>query len=148
MKEYVCGFLFSRPTDDEGQKVVLIRKNRPEWQAGRLNGVGGKFEEDIDPSFQSAMVREFHEETGVLVHYDEWTLFCVYGGVSNGERYRVYFFKASPEVFPQVTSKTDEDVEIVYTRVLPSDVIFNLNWLIPLANDKSLNPDKPVFVVE
>lgn len=44
----------------------MIRKNRPEWQAGRLNGVGGKVE-TTDADGHAAMVREFTEETGVLV---------------------------------------------------------------------------------
>ena len=35
MKQYVVGFLFA----DHDQQVVLIRKLRPEWQAGKLNGV-------------------------------------------------------------------------------------------------------------
>ena len=34
---YACGFLFS----DDRRHVVLIRKRRPAWQAGKLNGVGG-----------------------------------------------------------------------------------------------------------
>jgi hypothetical protein len=37
--EYVVGFAF----DTDG-RVALIRKNRPEWQAGRLNGIGGHVE--------------------------------------------------------------------------------------------------------
>ena len=38
MQEYVCGLLFSV----DRTRVLLIRKRRPAWQAGRLNGVGGK----------------------------------------------------------------------------------------------------------
>lgn len=41
---YVCGFLFDRSFEN----VLLIRKNRPEKQKGRLNGVGGKVEEGGD----------------------------------------------------------------------------------------------------
>lgn len=148
MKTYVCGFLFMRPIDDEETKVVLIRKNRPEWQAGRLNGVGGKFEEDLDPSLSAAMVREFHEETGALVKDEEWTLFCVYSGGEGDDMYRVYFFKATPDVFPEVTSKTDEKVEIVSAKNIPQDTIYNLHWLIPLALDESMTCKTPVLVRE
>ena len=35
---YVLGFLFR----DNCTSVVLIRKDKPRWQAGLLNGVGGK----------------------------------------------------------------------------------------------------------
>jgi len=37
VKRYVLGFCFGPSLTT----VVLIKKNRPAWQAGRLNGVGG-----------------------------------------------------------------------------------------------------------
>ncbi len=40
MKGYVLGFAF----DEDYEWVALIKKNRPQWQAGKLNGVGGKIE--------------------------------------------------------------------------------------------------------
>ena len=40
-----------------GGIVVLTHKNRPAWQAGKLNGVGGKIE--LLESPVAAMVREF-----------------------------------------------------------------------------------------
>lgn len=39
-KSYVVGFML----DQAREHVVLIEKNRPAWQAGKLNGVGGKVE--------------------------------------------------------------------------------------------------------
>jgi 8-oxo-dGTP diphosphatase len=46
MIKYVVGFLFN-----EGKtKVVLIKKNRPDWQKGYFNGVGGKIEGDETPA--------------------------------------------------------------------------------------------------
>jgi 8-oxo-dGTP diphosphatase len=56
--EYVVGFAF----DTDG-RVALIRKNRPEWQAGRLNGIGGHVEA-TDRTPWGAMCREWCEETG------------------------------------------------------------------------------------
>ena len=55
---YVLGFAFT--TDG---RVALIQKKRPAWQAGRLNGIGGKVEGTEHSA--AAMVREFREETGV-----------------------------------------------------------------------------------
>ncbi len=71
MIRYVCGFLFSL-----GSGVVLIEKRKPSWQAGRLNGVGGKIEPGETPL--QAMVREFEEEAGL--HVDGWRQFCVLSG--------------------------------------------------------------------
>lgn len=51
MKNYVVGFLFN----NDMTKIVLIHKNRPYWQIGKLNGVGGKIEE-YESSF-NAMIR-------------------------------------------------------------------------------------------
>ena len=60
MKQYVLGFAFSRDKKD----IILISKLNPEWQKGKLNGVGGKVEfEDASP--MDAMYREFKEETGI-----------------------------------------------------------------------------------
>lgn len=72
---YVVGFAFS----EERSRVVLIRKTKPKWQAGYLNGVGGKVE-PTDSSAHAAMAREFHEETGVLTEPDAWK----YRGIMQG----------------------------------------------------------------
>lgn len=63
---YVLGFAF-----DNGQNhVLLIHKNRPAWQARKLNGIGGKVEEGETPD--QAMVREFQEETGIDTKEAGW----------------------------------------------------------------------------
>lgn len=82
MQLFVCGFCF----DQERDRVVLIQKAQPDWQAGRLNGVGGKVESG--ESVAQAMTREFEEEAGVRLPAhavgtgksttpDIWTPFCV-----------------------------------------------------------------------
>ena len=38
--EYTLGFVFDRDL----QHVLLIQKQRPAWQAGKFNGIGGKLE--------------------------------------------------------------------------------------------------------
>ncbi len=56
-QRYVVGFLFFGPN------VVLLKKNRLQWQAGLLNGVGGKIEPPETPL--QAMDRKCTEEIGL-----------------------------------------------------------------------------------
>ena len=66
---YVVGFMFN-PAENA---VLLLRKNRPSWQVGKLNGIGGRIEGDETP--QQAMRRECMEEVGL--DCDQWKEFCV-----------------------------------------------------------------------
>lgn len=97
-KEYCLGFLF----DPSFENVVLIKKNRPEWQAGKLNGVGGKIEEGETPL--EAMVREFWEETTVLL--PSWK----YVEKLSFESASVHVFAACSQLLKDVRSNTDEEV--------------------------------------
>ena len=45
MMNYCAGFLF----DPEKELVVLIEKQKPAWQKGKLNAVGGKIEQGETP---------------------------------------------------------------------------------------------------
>lgn len=104
MTEYVVGLCFS----ENRKNILLIRKNRPEWQAGKLNGVGGKLEEGESP--RAAMTREFQEEAGVSVATYHWTHFAT---LSSGEKWRVYVFKTFTDRIMQAEALTDEELEIV-----------------------------------
>lgn len=130
MTAYVCGFAF-----EPDRRVWLIQKNRPEWQKGKLNGVGGKIE--FNETAVAAMAREFQEEAGVAIplqrwkqfHYEKWrngnsvAFFCV--GIWPGE---------SPE------SKTDEQLvrmrwhNATFQELLTDHpLMYNLPYLIPMA---------------
>ena len=58
--EYVVCFALT-----PNHRVALVEKLRPEWQLGRLNGVGGKIESF--EGWMEAARREFREEAGVDV---------------------------------------------------------------------------------
>ncbi len=113
MKEMVLGYMFSQ----DRRRVVLIRKNRPEWQAGQLNGIGGKIEEfDADPA--AAMRREFREEAGLDI--DTWE----HGLTFTHYRHEthpgtIHVFRAFGDV-DTVTSVTDEKVEVFDVDSLPA----------------------------
>lgn len=117
-------------------EVALIRKNKPVWQAGKLNGIGGKIEGDEAPI--AAMIREFNEEGGMVTFDSDWKHYCVMSGVNDdGAAFEVYFFAAIGPVHLLV-STTDEKIEIVNTDEvdpLRHDMIENLCWLVAAAVD-------------
>jgi len=125
MIQYVCGFLFD---DKETNKVLLIKKNRPDWQKGLYNGVGGKVENN--EMINIAMRREFFEETGLFISH--WNRLTVIYGLD----YECWFYYAYGPV-NMCKSMTDEQVEVFDIKHLPN-VVYNINWLIPLAQDKEV----------
>lgn len=129
MIRYVCGFMIS----PDKKLVALIHKQKPKWQRGFWNGIGGKVEPE-DESDNHAMSREFHQEAGVSVSPYSWTEIVTLRG---DDWECVFYYKISPLV---ITCKTmeKEEVKIHFTNNLPGKVIFNLNWLIPLAIDDNV----------
>lgn len=132
---YVCGFLFMPNRQNGGTDVVLIRKNKPDWQAGKLNGVGGKIEEGEMP--YDAMVREFEEETGLPT--SGWRQFLVMWF----PKAIIFFHYLKSPVQVGVQPTTDEAVEVwnVTSLIHYQNKIPNLNWLIPMAlHDSDYKP--------
>ena len=134
MKEYVVGFMFSK----DGRDVALIRKNRPEWQAGKFNGVGGKIE-PTDESPVAAMSREFYEETGVNVLRQNWNHFITMTGETDaaitGEKqpFKIYFFRTFSNLIQHAGTVTDEQIYVLPADDLPKSVVPNLKFLVPMA---------------
>lgn len=130
MKNYSLGFVFT-PSFEE---VLLIHKNKPEWQKGKLNGLGGKLE--ANETAVACMVRETKEESDLFTVEKDW----VYVGNLTSE---IFF----TEVFACIYSgdkndaKSMEEQKIAWfsSKDLPTNVITNLTWLIPLAIDKLKN---------
>lgn len=128
MTEYVLVFVFSL----DHERVLLIRKNRPEWQAGLLNGLGGKIEKGEKPL--DAAYRELEEESGLdpfkfaeLLHF----------ATLEGDGYRVFCYRGRSDWMGHAESRTDEVVH-PYTvrdllRVVDNNLIHNLHYLLPLA---------------
>lgn len=132
VQEYVCGFLFS----PDRSRVLLIRKRRPAWQAGKLNGVGGKIEPG--ETAIAAMRREFREETGLQL--SDWQHVLTLSGADDagsGREWAGHFFRAFGDV-TTARSMTDERLEVHPARAVPDGVIPNLRWLIPMMLDDEL----------
>lgn len=120
---WVAGLLFNTKGE-----LALVTKTRPKWQAGKLNGPGGKINESESPV--DAMRREFLEEAGVDISgWREFALLKVQDG-------QVHFFAAHGDY--EIKSMTDEQVGWFDISNLPTlPLINNLQWIIPLALDKN-----------
>ena len=121
--KYALGFLFRNIAGET--EVALMRKTHPDWQSGKLNGIGGHVERDEEPV--ETMIREFKEETGAETH--NWSFFCT----MIFEEAIIYCFKSMERV--EVKTITDEEVIWFRANWLPDKVIPNLRWLIPMALD-------------
>lgn len=139
MKAYTLGFIFNHDLSE----VVLMHKNRPDWQVGKLNGVGGK----IEPGEESVacIAREVLEETGVETQKADW----VYFGEIKADAWRVdlYAFVYFGNVDAFFTT-TDEQIEWFEVGNLPDNIIENLKWIIPLAIYKLENRSIKSCLVE
>lgn len=124
LTKYVVIFVF-----DAHDHVLLISKNRPDWQAGRLNGVGGHMEGNETPA--QAMSRELREETGIDI---DPTNVVVYA-ILNSDKNLVYFgyaYSRTTTLHPQAL--TDEvPVLLPISSLDHHAVLNNLHWLIPMA---------------
>ena len=120
-KHYVLGLVFNR----DRTLILLIEKLRPERQKGRWNGIGGKIEKDETPL--EAMYREGGEETGYEYDFEHKIIFTCPGGT-------VYVFAAvtgSMEIeYDQIE---DEKLEVYHMDNLPSTMMANMKWIIPLC---------------
>ena len=138
MKCYVAGFYF----DKDKKQVALVHKNRPDWQAGQINAIGGKIEDGEHPT--EAMAREFSEETGVTV--TDWEhVVVIYGN-----DWKVYFLRSFGD---PTRCRTMED-ETITTYLIEDalklpNLILNLRWILPLAlDDKVKTPLRVPYKTE
>ena len=128
--EYVLGFYFT--SGEYGPLVLLIRKTKPDWQAGKLNGIGGHVEIGETPA--QAMTREFTEETGAIVN--DWQPFLI----MEFPQSRVHCYVRIGNVPLGLMTTTDEAIGWTSVDALPDIVLPNLRWLVPMAYEDIENP--------
>lgn len=134
-QDYVLGFAF----DEAFRSVLLIEKTKPAWQAGLLNGVGGKVEE-TDDSYERAMSREFEEECGLHVHDFEWNRYATLEG--EGFHVAVFWTKMHIAKIGRAESKTEENIGLYsligHAGLRDIGCVSNVPALVELALDKDV----------
>lgn len=128
MKEWVLTFLF----DGSKQNVLLIKKERPEFQKGLLNGIGGS----VEPyeTYVDAAVRELKEEANIDISGFDLTKI---GSFGDGRSWRVVMFKGRWD--GEFSSLTDEQVVKIPVKDLQNmNKMSNLDWMIPLCLDEKM----------
>ena len=116
--KYVVGII----TDME--KVVLIKKNRPDWQKGVYNGVGGKVEQNEIAI--EAMKREAEEECGLCL--DKWFLYDI--EEPNDHMLYMFYSVVSKEQILSAKTLTDEEIGIFDISNIPINTQNNIKIMI------------------
>lgn len=135
---YTLGFYFNA----SATQVALVTKAGPPWQAGLLNGVGGKAEEIDGGNPAATQAREFREETDELIRTspDDWEPLGVMR--SPGSGWDCHLFRAfdKREVVP-IRGLPREPVAMYDVEEFHRQpCVDNLRWLVYLALDR--NPRK------
>ena len=124
MQEYVLAFLY----DVNMKYVALVKKNKPDWQKGKYNGIGGKVEPGESPIY--ACSREFLEETGVEININFWEHFLTF----KGPEYKVHCFASTSDKVFNCQTIEREEIHILKVKELNYDMcVYNLRWIIPLS---------------
>ena len=132
MDRFVVGFAFN----EKATGILLVKKLRPKWQRGLLNGIGGKIEKDESPL--DAMRRECKEETGLSLNW-------IHRGImkdrnNDNHKFECHMFYAYSQDIFDFKQIEDEPLGVYDPLCIHhTQVITNLNFLIPFGmyNDGS-----------
>lgn len=133
------GFMFS----PDHKHVALILKESPDWQKGRMNGIGGKCEPG--EGSRAAMAREFFEETGVNTDWVDWE----HKITLEGERWEMDVYMCASEKVHDCRTVTKERVFVLpvaeaLCAAHLGRTLSNLKWLIPFVLDNSEANGSPI----
>ena len=130
---YVVGFA------TQGMYVALIKKTHPDWQKGKLNGIGGHIE--LSESPHQTMVREFYEETAYKTNEDQWNLFLHAKSPEEDITditINIYYFISQNNgiELKELISTTDEKIHILPTEYVICGrykTIWNTPWILSMG---------------
>jgi 8-oxo-dGTP diphosphatase len=112
---YVVGII------TDGSKILLLRKNNPDWQKGLYNGVGGKV--DLDETPLEAIKRGCQKEVGLEIsNWSEIETIPLQSGVD-----LTYFFAViEEEELKKAQGLEDERAEFFDINNLPKNILKDL----------------------
>jgi ADP-ribose pyrophosphatase YjhB (NUDIX family) len=127
---YTLGFIFDRTY----RSVLLVHKKKPEWQCNKLNGVGGKVERG--ETLAACISRETREEVCLDIDEAFWVPLGTIVRTKERDRGSVAIFGAQ-FMGNKRTARRGDHEKIGWYRVgaLPTNVLSNAHWLIPLARE-------------
>lgn len=132
IKDYVLGIVF----DPAKVHTVIINKRRPKEHFGLWNAIGGAVEEG--ETLLEAMVREFYEETGVLIEHSEWNSFGRFQ--NHPTTYRSFLFTAITRDIFCCTTKEDQHVSVIHIADLNQiPVVHPLRTFVQIAKDEAIS---------
>lgn len=132
MTHATLGFVFTADL----KKVLLIKKSRPHWQVGKINGLGGKCEGE--ESVEDCISREVSEEANLKIPPKKWKKIATLSWQEWNVTILTAIWSGS---LKEAESLTDEQVSWCKVAQLPQNVMSNLTWLIPLSIDKLTTPE-------
>lgn len=105
----------------DGSKILLLRKNNPDWQKGLYNGVGGKV--NLDETPLEAIIRECQKEVGLEIpNWNQIETIPLQSGVD-----LTYFFAViEEEELKKAQGLEDERVEFFDIDNLPKNILKDL----------------------
>lgn len=109
MKQYTLAIIANKDA------MLGVKKSKPEWQSGLINGPGGNLE--ATESYRECIVREVKEETGLDISPERFHEFGVMAGFENikGDRIQqwtcyLYFVHLDYGSMLQAATQTTADV--------------------------------------
>lgn len=141
-KRYVLIF----PFVNSNQEVLLVRKRSPEWQRGKLNGIGGKIDESFpDRISEYTAVRQLKVEAGIGATLESLQLFAM---ITDEYTYHVDCYRLRTHLPISYQGTGTEDVaRYGFPQVLTrKDLVSPVQILLPMALDmRILSPVRMVF---
>jgi 8-oxo-dGTP diphosphatase len=126
--QYTLGLVFFSLGTTE--HILLLKKKKPPSQAGKWNGVGGRFEAN-ENKFQ-CLVRETKEEANLETTQEDWTFIGTFYKPGKWIVHVAYTHLDTLQLRSIPSFCEEGEFRLFQVTNLPETVMPNIRWLIPL----------------